>query len=243
MYFLDKKEGNTGVYGRYFWRIENTDGKGAIKKCFDWYLDNQFTDFRRSYYELIQTDPEMACPCTFWQAFFDRGRFSWSWWYSWPELCFESRRSKFIYRYFPYRRLRQECCYSTQWEDWGSLKIGPPDGGHVKVSTFYYYYYWKTFLTDEEAYKACCVDLPFCGLFYLYRPSDNCARYRPPPRRKFYCQGIAVCCHVMKHNVQASYGCQFIPSCTFFIASFILDSIHIAPKLMNLVWALQPLQV
>ena len=192
MYDLDKKEGNTGALGRYFWRIENSDGKGATEKCFGWAIVNRFMNFRYWYYRLIQLDSEMACPCTLRQAFLDRGRFSWSWWYSWPEFCFESRRSKFIYRYFPFiglvgLSLRQECCYSTQFEDWGSLKVGPPDGGHVKVSAFYYFNYVKTFFTDEEAYKACCVDLPFCSLFYFFRPSDNCALYRPPPRRKFYC--------------------------------------------------------
>ena len=195
MYDLDKKAGNTGSLGRYFWRIEDSDGKGALEKCLAWAVLNEYPypTVLNLYGLLIKPDPEMACPCSFWQAWFDRGRFSWSWWYSWPELCFESRRSKFVYRYSTLTglvgfRLRQECCYSTNREDWGSLKLGPPDGGHVKVTAFHYQSNReKTFPSDEEAYKYCCVDFPSCDRFYLYRPSDSCSLYRPPPRRTFYC--------------------------------------------------------
>ena len=193
MYNLDKKAGNTGSLGRYFWRIEDSDGKGALEKCLTWAVRNEDAYVRYWYYRLIQLDWQMACPCTFWQAWLDWGRFSWSWWYSWPELCFESRRSKFVYYYSPQSGLvglwlRQECCYSTNWQDWGSLKLGPPDGGHVKVTAFHY---WTnqayTFSSDEDAYKYCCVDIPLCNLFYFYRPSDSCFLYRPPPRRTCHC--------------------------------------------------------
>ena len=191
MYDLDKKEGNTGVQGRYFWRIENSDGQGALEKCFSWVLLNEHSRFRYWYKRLIESDREMACPCTVWQAWFDWGRFRWSWWNSWPDRCFDSRRSRFFYFYTRSNGLvgvsmRQKCCYSTEWEDWGSLKQGPPDGGRVEVTLYYYWYNRvQTFYTDEEAYQYCCVDLPFCHLFYAYRPSDSCSLYRPPIRRKF----------------------------------------------------------
>ena len=120
MYHLDKKAGNTGSSGRYFWRIEDTDGTGAQEKCLTWAFLNKKENIR--YGSLIKSDSQMACPCSFWQAWFDRGRFSWSWRYSWPKLCFESRRSIFLSGL----QLRQECCYSTNREDWGSLKLGPP---------------------------------------------------------------------------------------------------------------------
>ena len=195
MYYLDKKTGSTGSLGRYFWRIEDSDGKGALEKCLTWAVLNQYANRILNWYgRLIKSDPEMACPCTFWQAWLDWGRFSWSWWYSWPELCFESRRSKFVYYDSTLTglvglQLRQECCYSTNWEDWGSLKLGPPDGGHVKVTAFYFWYNReKTFYLDEEAYKYCCVDVPLCELFYRHRPSDSCSLYRPPIRRT--CQWI-----------------------------------------------------
>ena len=184
MYYLDKKEGNTGSLGRYFWRIENNDGQDAVEKCFTWAILNQDSNFSYWYYDLISSDWEMACPCTFWQAWLDWGRFSWSWWYSWPDMCFESRRSKFIGS--EGLLLKQECCYSMQWEDWGSLKIGPPDGGHLKVTALYNG--TETFITDEEAYKYCCVDTLLCSLFYFYRPSDSCTLYQPPIIREFFCK-------------------------------------------------------
>ena len=194
MYDLDKKNGNTGSLGRYFWRIEDSDGKGAEDKCLTWAVLNKYVRIRYWYDILIRKDPDMACPCTEWQAWLDRGRFFWSWWYSWPEVCYESRRSKFLFDYSPLTglvglRLTQECCYSTNWEDWGSLKLGPPDGGHVKVTASYY---WsnrvKTFYLNEEAYQYCCVDsISLCNLFYLYRPSDSCSLYRPPRRRTCHC--------------------------------------------------------
>ena len=196
MYDLDKKAGNTGSLGRYFWRIEDSNGTGAREKCFTWVVlnkDPNQNDDLNWYDKHIKSDPEMACPCTFWQAWLDWGRFTWSWWYSWPELCFETRRSKFEYYNSTQTglvrlQLRQECCYSTNWQEWGSLKLGPPDGGHVKVTAFHYQSNRaKTFSSDEEAYKYCCVDFPLCDLFYRYRPSDSCSLYRPPPRRTFYC--------------------------------------------------------
>lgn len=189
MYNLDKKKGNTDSLGRYFWRIEDSDGKGAVEKCYTWALLNEFANIRYWYKRLIKSDWQMACPCTEWQAWLDWGRFSWSWWYSWPEVCYESRRSKFLYYYSKLTGLvglwiTQECCYSTDWEDWGSLKLGPPDGGHVKVTAYHYWYnHFTTFYLDEEAYKYCCVDIPLCDLFYRYRPSDSCSLYIPPPRR------------------------------------------------------------
>ena len=184
MYNLDKKIGNTGSLGSYFWRIEDSDGKGALEKCLTWAVLNEYANVPFWYDRLIKSDPEMACPCTFWQAWLDRGRFSWSWLYSWPKMCFESRRSRFVFGL----QLRQECCYSTNREDWGSLKLDPPDGGHVKVTAFNYRSNrGETFSSDDEAYKYCCVDVSLCNLFYLYRPSDSCALYRPPRRRTFYC--------------------------------------------------------
>ena len=193
MYNLDKKKGNTGLLGKYFWRIEDSDGRSALEKCYSWAGRNiyELSPIRTSildWYNLLNSDWEMACPCTWWQASLDRGRFSWIWWYSWPEVCYVSRRSKFVFYYtvtgLVGLRLRQECCYSTDFEDWGSLKFGPPDGGHVKVTTFTSS---QTFPTDDEAYKYCCVDANQCDLFYLFRPSDSCSLYRPPPRRRCYC--------------------------------------------------------
>ena len=191
MYNLDKKVGNTGMMGRHFWRIENSDGRSALDKCFSWAYLQEYIDFRYWYNREMRWDWRIACPCTGWQAWLDWGRFFWDWRkYSWPDWCFESRRSKYIFHYSPgkgfiYFKMTQMCCYSTDWQNWGALKVGSPDGSRVKVEA--HYYWWnrvETVYTDEEAYKYCCVDIPLCNLFYRYRPSDNCRLYRPPRRRK-----------------------------------------------------------
>ena len=183
------------MLGRHFWRIENSNVKNALEQCLSWTALQKKVNVHEWYDQLIRSDWQMACPCTFRQARLDRGRFSWNWRYSWPKLCYESRRFKFI----PYSntrtglmgfQLRQKCCYSTQWEDWGSLKVGPPVGGRVEVTAVYNWFSevneMEKIYSDQEAYKYCCVDSPsLCDVFYFYRPSDSCSLYIPPPRRKF----------------------------------------------------------
>ena len=187
MYNLDKKMGNTDLVGRYFWRIESSDGKGALEKCFSWVNSQIETNFMSWYYWSIGWDSRMACPCTIRQAFLDRGRFYWDWQFTWPEVCFRSRR----FVYFSYQgRASQLCCYSTEWEDFGALKIGPPEGGHISVTRYNTYYDKTEVPTDTEAYNFCCVEGFFCDFFYQYRPSDTCQFYRPPPRRKYDRQTI-----------------------------------------------------
>ena len=88
--------------------------------------------------------------------------------------------------------MKQRCCYSRQAIDFGSLKVGAPDGSRVKVT--YFYSWWNRLdetYTDHQAYEFCCVQTPLCGLFYRYRPSDDCLRYRPP-RRKFVVLNVIV---------------------------------------------------
>ena len=188
MYNLDKKMGNTDLLGRYFWRIEESDGNGTFEKCLSWVNTQIETSFIFWYYRIIQRDTRMACPCTIRQAFLDRGRFSRDWRFSWPRVCFRSRR----FFYFSYHSfVSQLCCYSTEWEDYGALKIGPPDGGHISVTRYYTYHGQSNVLTDNEAYNFCCVEGFFCDFFYQYRPSDTCRFYRPPPRRKYDQQTIS----------------------------------------------------
>ena len=187
MYNLDKKMGNTDLLGRYFWRIESSDEKGAFEKCLSWVNSQIETNFIFWYYWSIRRDARLACPCTLWQAFLDRGRFYWDWHFSWPEVCFRSRR----FVYFSYHGFgSQLCCYSTEWEDFGALKIGPPEGGHISVTRYNTYYGRTEVFTDTDAYNFCCVEGLFCDFFYRYRPSDTCQFYRPPPRRKYDLQTI-----------------------------------------------------
>ena len=185
---LDTKVGNTGSLGRYFWRIENSNGEGAEEKCLSWANHNRKSNFNKLYnLHIEKSDSRMACPCTGWQAWFDWGRFSWDWRSSWPNWCFVSRRPEGLLGSKDLE-LRQRCCYSTQWEDWASLKLWPtPGGGHVKVTAINNRSTReKQFYTDEEAYKYCCVETLQCEVFYRYRPSDNCSRYIPPRRGSFY---------------------------------------------------------
>ena len=138
MYDLDKRAGNTGLTGSYFWRIDNSDGRKALDRCLTWAFFQWEINFLYWHTLYVRWDWRMACPCSGWQAWFDR-RFFWAWRkYSWPNWCFESRRSKYIWYNtggrFVYFRMRQLCCYSTDWQDWGSLKIGSPDGSRVKCS-------------------------------------------------------------------------------------------------------------
>ncbi|XP_058949574.2 mucin-like protein isoform X2 [Pocillopora verrucosa] len=191
MYNLDKQNGNTGSPGKYFWRIENNTEKDSLEKCMAWSMRQRGLNMRDWYDKLIRSDWRMACPCTEWQAWLDWGRFSWDWWSTWPDWCYESRRVKFIP--FPMNSdirgftVRQQCCYSTNWDDWGSLKVGPPDGGHVKVDDWFNQVEeMEEMYTDRQAYQFCCVDTNMCEHFYFYRPSDHCSLYRPPLRRWFW---------------------------------------------------------
>lgn len=194
MYNLDKRKGNTDLFGRHFWRIENREQKDETEKCFSWVSLQHDMDVRSWYNGTIDADERMACPCTLFQAFLDRGRFVRDWNYPWPNVCFRSR----IFKYFPYDngdlddlvglRTSKLCCYSAMRDDFGSLKIGPPDGSRVIADPIYQYYKgnndYRAFYADSQAHKFCCVDTNFCDLFYLYRPTDDCSFYRSPQRRK-----------------------------------------------------------
>lgn len=195
MYNLDKKAGNTGLLGRYFWRVETSHGKGALEKCFTWASLQEDVNFIFWYYLHVRSDRRMACPCTVWQAFLDRGRYFWNWrHFSWPNLCFRSRRFKIFVddKGLVVFKVLQLCCYSTKSEDFGALNIGAPDGSHITVEPYYLSNGVEERYNDLEAYNLCCVHTPFCDLFYLYRPPDDCRLYRPPPRRKF-CDCISLC--------------------------------------------------
>ena len=185
MYNLDKKQGNTGLLGRHFWRIENRDVKDALEKCFTWAHLQEYAEF---IYPQARSDRRMACPCTLFQAILDWGRFYWDRRpFPWPTICFRSRAVRSVRDNLrPVRfSVSQLCCYSAQSKDFGALKKGPPEGSHIAADTYYFSNGVEKIFTDLEAYNLCCVDTPLCDLFYLYRPSDDCEFYRPRRRRKF----------------------------------------------------------
>lgn len=180
MYYLDKKNGNTDLLGRYFWRIESNSGEGALEKCFAWEKLQKKTNFLTSYNLFIRNNNGMACPCSLQQARNDR-RFIWDWTHLGLELCYITRFRRFFSNFLVF----QQCCYSLRLADFGSLQVGPPNGGRVQL-----YSSPQQVYTDLQAYKFCCVDANECDRFYFHRPSDYCSRYRPPIRRKFFCYKI-----------------------------------------------------
>ena len=195
MYNLDKKAGNTGLAGRYLWRIENRNRRDAKDKCFTWISLQQQANILNLYSFRIQLNPAMACPCSLSQALLDR-RFIPDWWFTGRDGCFITRRPVL----FDEERktvMRQRCCYSIEF---GSLLIGPPNGGRLYLTPFEHR--WnaqKVFYdSDQQAYEFCCFGSALCDLFYSYRPSDDCAEYRVPRRRKFFFLFCYISLYVMK---------------------------------------------
>ena len=186
MYNLDKRNGNTGTLGRYFWRIENQERDSDIKKCIDWITFQDDVKFRSWYDQQFRSqssNQRLACPCTIWQALLDRGRFFLDRSYSSSNFCFRSRGSRIFFHIiddigFAFFRIRQLCCFS----DLGFLITGPPDGSHVIAERLCSV---REDTTDKDAKTFCCADRDLCNEYYFYRPSDDCFFYRPPSRRKF----------------------------------------------------------
>ena len=192
MYNLDKRNGNTGTLGRYFWRIENQERDGDIKRCIDWITFQDDVLFRFWYdqqFRSRRSNRRLACPCTIWQALLDRGRFSPDFSYPSSNFCFRSRRSRIFFHFsndlgLVRFRIRQLCCYSFSFNDFGALITGPPDGSHAIAEPIFGA---SGVTTDRDAETFCCADPDLCNLYYFYRPSDDCFFYRPRRRRKFFC--------------------------------------------------------
>ena len=186
MYNLDKRTGNTGTLGSYFWRIENQERDSDTKKCIDWITFQDDVKFRFWYDQQFRSQSSnrrLACPCTIWQAFLDRGRFFLDRSYSSSNFCFRSRSSRIFFHIvddlaFAFFRIRQLCCFS----DLGFLITGPPDGSHVIAERICSV---REVTTDKDAKTFCCADPDLCNEYYFYRPSDDCSFYRPRRRRKF----------------------------------------------------------
>ena len=191
MYNLDKRNGNTGTLGRYFWRIEDQERDSDIKKCTDWIAFQDDVNFRSWYDQQFRSrraNRRLACPCTIWQAFLDRGRFSLDFSHSSSNFCFRSRRSRIFVHFsndlgLVLFRLRQLCCYSSSFSDFSALITGPPDGSHAIAEPIFGA---SGVITDRDAETFCCADPDLCNLYYFYRPSDDCSFYRPRRRRKLF---------------------------------------------------------
>ena len=157
----------TQELGRWFFRLdESSIGEDPGKKCFDWYLDQPppFT-----------LDQRIPCPCSLFQAKLDR-RYYTSFIESFSRFCVLSFRSVPWYDRSDVFIL-QECCYDLRFTSFGSLIVGPGNGGHQRLRALNPSS--LGFISDDDAYKACCVESDQCEMFYEKRPSDFCTSYRP----------------------------------------------------------------
>lgn len=177
---LSRLPGNTLETGRWFFQIdESTAVRIAEKKCYNWYQQQP----------RLSVPPLPSCPCSIFQARWDR-RFRYDWRLhrefpvSFRGLCYINRwniqrpqniidgNTNSIRRVNG--RWTQRCCYSNDIFDLGFLLEDPERGGHARLQISPPI---SSFLSDEEAYKACCVESELCNLFYTRRPSDDCRSY------------------------------------------------------------------
>ena len=171
---IDNLPGNTGILGKWFFRLENSKGEqNAILKCLRWFKSQPDP---ASYSDAIQ-----PCPCTIRQAWFDE-RFQW--------IISRGASSHCVYTRFPSSANRgRECCYEAKFNRFGALLTGYPDGG---VIDRYHRFATKTLrlkheFSDVLGNKYCCVESKLCNRFYKKRPSEGCERYRPPVWSKYPC--------------------------------------------------------
>ena len=139
------------------------------RMCVQWYLSD-IARFGQSiaFLDSITT----SCPCSISQAFFDRrfvvSRFGFQ--ARFNTLCFLLRFS---------RGNDRECCYTLESSMFGSLITDPMDGGSLLL------FDERTIESYEEnnfnPKSFCCSDfVGLCNLYSERRPSNDCARYRPP---------------------------------------------------------------
>lgn len=165
-------EGNTGIIGEYFYRIENREGPDFDTQCRSWVRyqeENTMPHINSSFLP--------SCPCSLTQAELDSFFF--------PindassselVLCYQFFSANFIGNpVFAY--VFQVCCYSNSTEDAGALIFNEVDGGNLQVL---YFNQPNDVLNDTAAKQVCCIDSNNCDEFYDVRPSDTCVRYIPP---------------------------------------------------------------
>ena len=165
---IDSLPGNTGIIGKWFFRLEDSKGEqDAIQKCLRWF---KVQPDPASYTDVVE-----PCPCTLRQAFFDE-RFQWT--------APESQFTFCVYTRFPSAASRgRQCCYHTRFDDrFGALIVGYPDGGvidryHRLASRSLAL---KHQFSDVLGFKYCCVQSKICERFYRKRPSEGCEKYSAP---------------------------------------------------------------
>ena len=182
-YRFDSYVGNTNFKGRWIWKIGEKVNYAA--KCYEWYWKQP------SWYYLwiMRYHSPSDCPCTFWQAIFDR-RFIFSS-YRPNMYCFKQRATWFFY--WSSVSFHTTCCYDSRWLfliSWLYPSMGLATQRHVSRSYPWYYiayysYYrsysrWQAVVDDTKAFEYCCQLSPLCHLYYEKRPVPRCWYYIPP---------------------------------------------------------------
>ncbi|XP_041070867.1 uncharacterized protein LOC121292663 isoform X2 [Carcharodon carcharias] len=201
IYHPDKYPGfKTGKNGRWAYRLErnNQFTRNPRQKCIDWYLSEPAP------YWSFFTSP---CPCSYWQAIFDR---AFTWGGNIIYYGFDVKESQDnVYYITMQSRFSQQgsgvrCYYS--WN--GGLIYGEKEKFLPTPWTYYnwwfwwwrgYFYYrqqwnyfWNTVLPslqkqykemEVDPYHDCCRDSGdayYCNLYRSKRPLDFCFGYIPP---------------------------------------------------------------
>ena len=143
------------------------------RMCVEWYS----SDIERFGENVAFITP--PCPCSLFQVIFDR-RYS--------LLSFRNNLICYSLRFpsirFPFvSGTDRECCYTLESAMFGALITDPAAGGSLLL------FQSRTFESYEEnnfrPKSYCCSGgVGLCSLYTQRRPSDNCARYRPPRRCK-----------------------------------------------------------
>ena len=165
---IDSLPGNTNIIGKWFFRLEKSQGEqNAIQQCLRW--------FKKQPDPSSYSDALEPCPCTLGQAVFDE-RFQRS--------VFTSN-TYCAYTRFPSSANRgRQCCYNARFggPGFGALILGYPDGGAIdryhKRSTRILRL--KHEFSDVLGFKHCCLQSKLCERYYQKRPSEGCENYEPP---------------------------------------------------------------
>ena len=139
------------------------------RMCLEWYL----ADLNSYDASLIAVFDQFAppCPCTYFQALFDRRFFIFTFNPSGPSICFTTR-------FLTFGVALRECCYSFDGLTFGALVTDTENGGSLLLSP----------VPNESLQQnnripqslCCSAEVGLCDLYYERRPPNFCFRYFPP---------------------------------------------------------------
>lgn len=158
---MAEEVGNSGQIGQWVFDLTPSsdmmdDGEQA---CLQWAAEQES---RGLWYTTLP-----ACPCSRAQAFWD-WRYSFFW--GSGENCAVFVQGSLT--------STTECCYDGRT---GALLVGPPNGGGYR---FFNPITSRKGFEEEDTFvprRYCCQQSNLCEMYYKYRPSDDCSRYRPVP--------------------------------------------------------------